>query len=64
MCHRCTWDSFYTFVSQDKVLHGLETFQRAGLTPRLLVLDDGWQGASAIDVPVGEQWKGSLVTLR
>jgi raffinose synthase len=39
----CTWDAFYGEVSHDKVKEGLESFAAAGLKPRALVLDDGWQ---------------------
>jgi raffinose synthase len=39
----CTWDAFYKDVSADKVLAGLASFVRAGVSPRLLILDDGWQ---------------------
>lgn len=39
----CTWDAFYKEVSADKVLQGLAEFERGGVSPRLLVLDDGWQ---------------------
>jgi raffinose synthase len=39
----CTWDAFYQDVSQEKVREGLESFARGGVTPKYLVLDDGWQ---------------------
>jgi len=39
----CTWDAFYADVSAEKVREGLETFKAGGITPRLLILDDGWQ---------------------
>jgi raffinose synthase len=39
----CTWDSFYTEVSHEKVLEGLKSFRAGGVEPRLLILDDGWQ---------------------
>jgi len=39
----CTWDAFYKEVSADKVIAGLEAFEGAGVMPRLLILDDGWQ---------------------
>lgn len=39
----CTWDAFYKEVSADKVLAGLASFAQAGVPPRLLILDDGWQ---------------------
>jgi len=39
----CTWDAFYQEVSQAKVREGLESFAKLGITPRSLILDDGWQ---------------------
>lgn len=39
----CTWDAFYAEVSHDKVREGLQSFQDAGVPPRYLILDDGWQ---------------------
>lgn len=39
----CTWDAFYKEVSEHKVLQGLRSFARAGVPPRFVILDDGWQ---------------------
>ncbi len=49
----CTWDAFYQDVSQEKVREGLESFARGGVTPKVLILDDGWQ--SQHRMPTGEQ---------
>ena len=49
----CTWDAFYQDVSLEKVREGLESFAAGGLTPKLLILDDGWQ--SVAKKPSGEQ---------
>ena len=48
----CTWDAFYGEVSHDKVRQGLESFHASGLSPRYLILDDGWQ--SVQKMPTGE----------
>ena len=48
----CTWDAFYGEVSHDKVRLGLESFRAGGLSPRYLILDDGWQ--SVQKMPTGE----------
>ena len=48
----CTWDAFYGEVSHDKVRQGLESFREGGLSPRYLILDDGWQ--SVQKMPTGE----------
>ena len=39
----CTWDAFYQDVSEANVVRGLESFRAAGVAPRFLILDDGWQ---------------------
>ena len=39
----CTWDAFYQEVSADKVREGLESFKAGGVSPRMMILDDGWQ---------------------
>lgn len=55
----CTWDAFYKEVSPEKVIAGLESFERAGVSPKMLILDDGWQSAEA--APSGEE---RLVSIR
>jgi raffinose synthase len=54
----CTWDAFYREVSQDKVRLGLESFVAGGVSPRLLILDDGWQTEE--EQPTGERRLVSL----
>src|SRR5215471_4690447 len=49
----CTWDAFYQTVSHAKVRQGLESFAEGGVSPRWLILDDGWQ--SERRMPTGEQ---------
>lgn len=49
----CTWDAFYQDVSHDKVRAGLESFVAGGVTPKLLILDDGWQSEHTL--PSGER---------
>ncbi len=39
----CTWDAFYKEVTAAKVIDGLASFQRAGVSPKWMILDDGWQ---------------------
>jgi raffinose synthase len=39
----CTWDAFYQEVSHAKVEEGLASLQAGGVSPRWLILDDGWQ---------------------
>jgi raffinose synthase len=49
----CTWDAFYGEVSHEKVREGLESFKAGGVTPKYLILDDGWQSVRAR--PTGER---------
>jgi raffinose synthase len=49
----CTWDAFYQEVSHDKVREGLAAFQKGGISPRAMILDDGWQ--SVREMPTGER---------
>ncbi len=49
----CTWDAFYQDVTHDKVREGLESFAKAGVAPRMMILDDGWQ--SERTMPSGER---------
>ena len=39
----CTWDAFYREVDEKKVLRGLKGFQRGGVSPKFVIVDDGWQ---------------------
>ncbi len=49
----CTWDAFYQDVSHDKVREGLQSFKDGGITPKYLILDDGWQSIKTM--PTGER---------
>ncbi|XP_058218967.1 probable galactinol--sucrose galactosyltransferase 1 [Rhododendron vialii] len=39
----CTWDAFYTEVTADGVKNGLESFEKGGIIPKFVIIDDGWQ---------------------
>ncbi|MBN2287682.1 MAG: hypothetical protein JXQ83_00020 [Candidatus Glassbacteria bacterium] len=43
----CTWNAFYHQVTHEKVLEGLRSFDRGGIQPGFVILDDGWQEATA-----------------
>ncbi|KAG2579574.1 hypothetical protein PVAP13_6NG271332 [Panicum virgatum] len=47
----CTWDAFYTNVTAEGVKEGLQSFQKGGVSPKFVIIDDGWQSV-AMD-PVG-----------
>jgi raffinose synthase len=55
----CTWDAFYTDVTSDKVIAGLESFRLRGISLGFMILDDGWQQTDIIDKN-GKQWDGML----
>ncbi|KAK1293721.1 Stachyose synthase [Acorus calamus] len=42
----CTWDAFYLTVDPIGVWHGLNEFVEGGVSPRFLIIDDGWQSVS------------------
>eukprot|EP01041_Mallomonas_annulata_P000312 gene312-570_t len=56
----CTWDSFYTDLSERRVLEGLRSFVKTGVRPGFLILDDGWQSTDVDDRLNGHQWGGRL----
>ncbi|KAJ6980533.1 hypothetical protein D5086_022697 [Populus alba] len=39
----CTWDAFYTDVTAEGVKQGLESFEKGGIPPKFVIIDDGWQ---------------------
>ncbi|XP_054777681.1 stachyose synthase-like [Prosopis cineraria] len=39
----CTWDAFYLTVNPVGIWHGLKDFAAGGVSPRFLIIDDGWQ---------------------
>ncbi|XP_059654358.1 stachyose synthase-like [Cornus florida] len=39
----CTWDAFYLTVEPAGVWHGVKEFADGGVSPRFLIIDDGWQ---------------------
>ncbi|CAO2184082.1 unnamed protein product [Urochloa humidicola] len=47
----CTWDAFYTNVTAEGVKEGLQSFGKGGVSPKFIIIDDGWQSV-AMD-PVG-----------
>lgn len=49
----CTWDAFYQDVSAAQLRSGLRQLQAGGVSPRFVILDDGWQ--SVRHTPTGER---------
>lgn len=39
----CTWDAFYSDVSPEGIMEGIQTLSNQGVPPRTLIIDDGWQ---------------------
>ncbi|KAK6153257.1 hypothetical protein DH2020_012896 [Rehmannia glutinosa] len=39
----CTWDAFYTHVTPNGIKEGLQSFKDGGISPKFLIIDDGWQ---------------------
>lgn len=45
----CTWDAFYLTVEPAGIWHGVKEFANGGLSPRFLIIDDGWQSINRDD---------------
>lgn len=45
----CTWDAFYLTVDPAGVWSGVKEFADGGLSPRFLIIDDGWQSINTDD---------------
>ncbi|KAI4306268.1 hypothetical protein L6164_029561 [Bauhinia variegata] len=43
----CTWDAFYTNVTSEGVNQGLESFEKGGIRPKFVIIDDGWQSVGS-----------------
>ena len=39
----CTWDAFYLTVDPVGIWNGVNDFVEGGISPRFLIIDDGWQ---------------------
>lgn len=52
----CTWDSFYDQVKAQDIPVGLKSFEKGGVMPKMLILDDGWQTTGDRSMSRG-QWK-------
>jgi hypothetical protein len=46
----CTWDAFYHDVSAQGIAAGLQSFNDAGVKPRWIIIDDGWQVRAGMHV--------------
>ncbi|PRQ45174.1 putative galactinol--raffinose galactosyltransferase [Rosa chinensis] len=53
----CTWDAFYLNVEPVGVWHGLNEFIEGGVSPRFLIIDDGWQSINMDDEDLKEETK-------
>ena len=38
----CSWDAFYSKVDESKFLSAIGSFQKGGIKPGFVILDDGW----------------------
>ncbi|KAL7461987.1 hypothetical protein ACHAXS_002391 [Conticribra weissflogii] len=39
----CTWDAFYSDVTPEGIIDGVTKLREAGIQPRTVIIDDGWQ---------------------
>mmetsp|Transcript_4132 Transcript_4132/g.13028 ORF Transcript_4132/g.13028 Transcript_4132/m.13028 type:complete len:578 (+) Transcript_4132:292-2025(+) len=52
----CTWDAFYSKVDARGIEKGLRALSDAGVAPRTLIIDDGWQSVG-LDDDEGYGWQ-------
>ncbi|GLU16734.1 hypothetical protein SLE2022_331500 [Rubroshorea leprosula] len=45
----CTWDAFYLTVEPAGVWQGVKEFTDGGVSPRFVIIDDGWQSINRDD---------------
>lgn len=45
----CTWDAFYLTVEPAGVWQGVKEFNNGGVSPRFVIIDDGWQSINHDD---------------
>ncbi|KAB5569533.1 hypothetical protein DKX38_003326 [Salix brachista] len=57
----CTWDAFYLTVEPAGVWHGVNDFVEGGVTPRFLIIDDGWQSINTDDGNPNEDAKNLVL---
>jgi raffinose synthase len=48
----CTWDAFYSDVTPEGVLEGVSSLTKAGVQPKTVIIDDGWQTVSPVKTRV------------
>ncbi|KAJ7008146.1 hypothetical protein D5086_005271 [Populus alba] len=57
----CTWDAFYLAVEPAGVWHGVNDFVEGGVSPRFLIIDDGWQSINTDDENPNEDAKNLVL---
>jgi len=38
----CSWNAFYTDISEEKILASIQFLKRGGAQPQFIIIDDGW----------------------
>ncbi|CAN4106540.1 unnamed protein product [Withania somnifera] len=57
----CTWDAFYLTVEPAGVWQGVKEFAQGGVSPRFLIIDDGWQSINFDDQDPHEDAKNLVL---
>lgn len=57
----CTWDAFYLTVEPVGVWHGVNDFVEGGVSPRFVIIDDGWQSINLDDQNPNEDAKNLVL---
>ncbi|GLT43110.1 hypothetical protein SLA2020_170810 [Shorea laevis] len=57
----CTWDAFYLTVEPAGVWQGVKEFTDGGVSPRFVIIDDGWQSINRDDEDPNEDSKNLVL---
>ncbi|XP_024313731.1 probable galactinol--sucrose galactosyltransferase 4 [Brachypodium distachyon] len=57
----CTWDAFYLTVDPAGVWRGVSELAEAGVPPRFVIIDDGWQSVNRDEDPPGRDAPGLVL---
>ncbi|KAF0896472.1 hypothetical protein E2562_024334 [Oryza meyeriana var. granulata] len=57
----CTWDAFYLTVDPAGVWQGVSELADAGVPPRFVIIDDGWQSVNRDEDPPHEDAPGLVL---
>lgn len=57
----CSWDAFYSSVSAQGLIDGVQSLKAGGAPPKLVIIDDGWQSTDLESKFKGWQDPGAAI---